>query len=165
MISLPIHIGVTWTQWVNTLPGVFCGETEPVCISNHSSKQEWHGQYCGYWWPGNSRSQGITSHCIELVPEYSCHSIKRVKLSVFRCLYMYCTWLISEWVWIERKRLIWNKSEIHLHLHASRKTWETYDRDWHVHENQDLMDPKNPFFSPVFMAHESQLIFFSVNGG
>ena len=36
-------------------------------------------QYYGCWWPGDTRSQGINSHCIDLVlPKYSGFSTRRL---------------------------------------------------------------------------------------
>ena len=30
------------------------------------------GQYSGYWYPGNTRSQGISGYCIGLIRQF-CH--------------------------------------------------------------------------------------------
>ena len=37
------------------------------------------GQFYGCWWPGDARSQGISSHGIDLVLEYSSISTRRVR--------------------------------------------------------------------------------------
>ena len=74
--SLSPH-GVTRPQWVNLLHTEFC-------IFCHFSMMRWHwwlksfpmedkdmiilyNQYHGCWWPGDTRSQGISRHGIDLV--------------------------------------------------------------------------------------------------
>ena len=57
-----------------------------------------HNQYHGSWWPGDTRSQGISSHGIDIVflsshgidivfPKYSNISTRTVKLATKVCLW------------------------------------------------------------------------------
>ena len=80
-------------RWCRLLNPSLCGRSRPVYAAYSISwllmawqhKEPGH-QQPWYWpsnlWPGDTRSQGISSHCIELViQEYSGFSIRKVKIS------------------------------------------------------------------------------------
>ena len=66
--------GVTRPQWVKFLS---CGRQVPKYMYIYI-------YYCGCWWPGITRSQGINSQCIDLVcQEYFGFSTTRVRVDTY----------------------------------------------------------------------------------